>query len=987
MIIQLKPDTASFEGALFPSLPFPFHRSYYSTLKHLQKWLNRFPLSVGDSVFSTLILFFSLAKNKYLDHRTSKHLFRLVLSLHFMQKKILTSTTIESCQRHLKVRWFPTNLLFPFSSKPVLGCLVGFNVLDRCELFDEENIEMVLQKHFPEMQLVKESLYSHPSQIENVKLFYFEIEKKERLPFSLLERKCLENNLEEKLKNSIQILAPTVFMRYNEEEVYKNVLVLSQEITSADDLPQVHITLDQQSGKEIIFRVILVQVAPLHKITYADHILGCTIIVEHLLPVRHVEERGVEAHILRILIPRDSTLLRSDGSLNFYSARQKVVAALNNAIGEFRDYNGGILIKQQELLYALKEHISETASQDSELIETFFYGTVPLEKQIILEPWILSALFHHFWKHRKTLLDGDLRIHFDKKLTFLTVRCEDASLISLISDLFREECPKVHNLAYNFIESEGTFFNCVLLERNAVSEALIQTLQRTLSHWQQKKTNQKTLRIGFEHSIVSLDPRVGGEATSGELLKLLFEGLTRFSPSGQVENAVAAKIDISSDSKCYTFRLRPCFWNDGSTVSAHDFAYAWKKILSPDFKTAFASFFYSIKNAKEAKEGLVPIDHVGINALDDLTLKVELDHPTSYFLELTAHPLFSPVHRLIDQEHPEWPYQSEKNYPCNGPCQLKINNPNQNYQLIKNPLYRNAANTVWDRIVFTAIDPFQAMQAVQNQEIDWIGTPFGAWHPFYTPNQDSKIVSFPNQCVCWCLFNTTSYPFHNHKLRQAFGLVIDRALIVKDSPLPLTPAYSLLLPHYRESNYNLFPDQDIEKARKLLHEALKELGISLKDLDPINMIFHWKGLQQHTALCLEQQFKECLGIQCELHPLPWDTCFPRITEGKYQMGLMHWTSSVDDPIYTLNAFRFAQGGTNFTKWENHRFQKLLKLSEGELNLFKRSSYLMHAEEILREEMPALPLFYQPDQALVRTKLHISHQGPGRPYNVGELNFF
>ena len=58
-----------------------------------------------------------------------------------------------------------------------------------------------------------------------------------------------------------------------------------------------------------------------------------------------------------------------------------------------------------------------------------------------------------------------------------------------------------------------------------------------------------------------------------------------------------------------------------------------------------------------------------------------------YFLQLTAYPLYSPIHRVMDQQHPQWPYQCERNYPCNGPFQLKINQPAQGYQLIKNTLY------------------------------------------------------------------------------------------------------------------------------------------------------------------------------------------------------------------------------------------------------------------------------------------------------------
>ena len=85
------------------------------------------------------------------------------------------------------------------------------------------------------------------------------------------------------------------------------------------------------------------------------------------------------------------------------------------------------------------------------------------------------------------------------------------------------------------------------------------------------------------------------------------------------------------------------------------------------------------------------------------------------------------------------------------------------------------------------------------------------------------------------------------------------------------------------------------------------------------------------------------------------------------MGIMHWSSWVNDPIYTLNLFRNTHEG-NYTKWEHLEFQRFLELSEQEVNPFQRSSYLRKAEEILSREMPVIPLFHQSYQALVTPDL-------------------
>src|SRR3990167_6270925 len=125
----------------------------------------------------------------------------------------------------------------------------------------------------------------------------------------------------------------------------------------------------------------------------------------------------------------------------------------------------------------------------------------------------------------------------------------------------------------------------------------------------------RTVRVGFEYSILSLDPRIGGENASQALVSLLFEGLNRYDKDGYVELAIAETIEISSNGLEYIFKLQPSYWNDGSLLTAYDFEYAWKKILSPEFTTSFAYLFYSILGAKEAKEGKIPIDKVGIQVI------------------------------------------------------------------------------------------------------------------------------------------------------------------------------------------------------------------------------------------------------------------------------------------------------------------------------------------------------------------------------------
>lgn len=985
-MIDLRSDFEPTTEMISDAIPLNFHPSFFNVYEKLKKWMDRFPFAVDSSIFSDLTLLYLLAVKKFLDHRNPLHLYRLVLAMNVMQKKIMRQATFSSHQRHLEIRWIATQLTFPFACKPVLGCLIGFNLMDRYEVFDEENVILALKKYLPQLKFVKDSSYCHTSQHKNLKIFYFEIEKRDGTIFSLLEQTLLKNSLEQKVMKSIQPLAPAIFMGLNDEEIYKNILVLSQEIQSLHDLPQAYITLDQQTGKEIIFRINLVFISPFHRFSLKDRFFDSTFIPERVLTVRHIDNHPIQAHIFRLNLPRDVSLLRSDGSLDFYRARQKVVSLITNAVGEFRDYNGGILIKQQELLQGLKE-ASEISSRDSDLLESFFYSLMPLEKQATMQLESLVTMFNFFLEGRGEKLSKNslysFKMYQNEQDIFLFIHTDDSSLSSTISGVLQENSSVAIDIAYNIIDTkEGLFFNCILSCRDSNDvQKLIQDLQESVKKRHYKNSGSQILRIGFENLAVSLDPRIGGEGCSGDVLRLLFEGLTRFDQHGNVENAVAEKVEVSSNMKEYTFRLRQSFWNDGSLVSAHDFEYSWKKILSPDFKTAFAHFFYPIKNAKEAKVGKVSLDDIGIKVIDDRTLKVELVRPDSNFLHWTAHTIYSPVHRLVDLQHPQWPYQTEAYYPCNGPFQLKTNQPNQGLQLVKNSMYWDASKISWDQITLTKTNPAQALQAFRKQEIDWIGNPFGVWDDSYTPGPDDVVLTYPNSWVVWCVINTSSFPFNNRKLRQAIGYTINRHLLAQHKNLPLNPAFSPLLPYFLESQHALFPDFDIIKAKQLFEEGLEELKIKKESLPPITFVAPEKGLQKSTALGLKTQFKEYLNLDCDVKLLPWGALFNKMYKRDFQLGLFQWSSWVPDPVYTLNNFRSADRELNFSNWESEKYQKFIELSEHETNPFLSSSYLMKAEEVLVEEMPIVPLTYLPYQAITKKNIRINFREPFGPFNV------
>ncbi|MBA2368761.1 MAG: peptide ABC transporter substrate-binding protein [Candidatus Protochlamydia sp.] len=949
-----------------------FHASFYEVEKKVQCWLSRFSYPIDQSLVQDFYLFYLLASKKFLDHRFPSHLSNLFLSIHLMQKNLAQKVAFNPQELHVKIRWLPGTLKFPFSTRSVLGCLVGYNALDKYELFDEENLYLAFQKLYPDVRLVKESSYQHTSQNKYLKLHYFEVEKKDGSNFSLYQQNLLKNNIEERVRNSIQKLSPSTFMSRNGEETYRTIIALSNEIHSLEDLPQVSISLDEQTGKEIAFQVVLVHPAPFHNFSLKERFVECTFVPKRTNTVRHLENHPIQAHVFSLHLPRTSAFLRTDGSLDFNLARQKVVSLLHSAVGLFRDYNGGLLIKQQEYLKKFGESFKEI---DHDILEKFFYSITPLEKQVVLDQDLLCIFFKFFLENRKKKLGKSIDFNFTHSQNgeniLLFVKGNDSSLGDAISSFLDESLFLSQEITYSLLNTlEGTFFTAILLNPPAEKViSFIKNIKQKLKEWQKKINGKKVLKIGFEYMPVSLDPRIGGDTISANILSLLFEGLMRWDEKEQVVNGIARTIEISPDAKQYIFNLRQSFWNDGTTVTAHDFEYAWKKILSPDFKTSFAELFYPIKNAMKAKQGKISLESIGVQSIDDLTLKVQLEHPTPHFLQLTAQTIYSPIHRKIDQIRPQWTYECESNYPSNGPYQLKINQPNQGFQLIRNPFYWEANYSNWDQINLVHLTPSQALKAFHNDEVDWIGNPFGAFHSNFIPKKKGEAFVFPNTRVCWQVFNTACPPFNSPKIREAFSYAINRNEIISKAFLALNPAFSPFI--HRHANPNpetLFPEYNPSKAQELFKEALSQLDFSIKDFQPLTFIYHEGEIREYAANCIKIQLKKTLGVECALEPLPWNKLFNQMNSGNFQLGLVNWSESIDDPLYMLNYFRFSSA--NFAHWEHTDYQHLLNSSEQQINPFQRSSCLVKAEQLLRKEMPIVPIFYQPAQGLVKKNLQV-----------------
>ena len=225
----------------------------------IQVW-ERFPQEFDETLFERAELLFVLTSDEFKEQRLQKHLIRIIFTLFLIQKSLRKFVTLFGETSHLQFRLIQTTLKFPFGSKSVLGVLTGICLFDKQETFEEKHLLLAVQKFLPTLQIVKGSVIVHHDRGDSIRFVYAEFEKKEGGRFSCDEVSLLKKGLHVELQARVEKNIPALFMIRNEEEVMKNILILSRELDFSHEIPEIIINFEQQMSNALSFTVILVRV-------------------------------------------------------------------------------------------------------------------------------------------------------------------------------------------------------------------------------------------------------------------------------------------------------------------------------------------------------------------------------------------------------------------------------------------------------------------------------------------------------------------------------------------------------------------------------------------------------------------------------------------------------------------------------------------------------------------------------------------------------
>ncbi len=462
----------------------------------------------------------------------------------------------------------------------------------------------------------------------------------------------------------------------------------------------------------------------------------------------------------------------------------------------------------------------------------------------------------------------------------------------------------------------------------------------------------------------SLDPHIVTGIPEMRITKALFDGLVKLDPrEARPIPALAERWDISPDGRVYTFHLRTnAVWSTGEPITTADVVWSWFRALNPATAGDYAGQLFYIKGAEDWYNGKAKDpSQVGIQALDDHTLRVELNAPLAFFPDLCAFPTLAVVPRAVIEKYGDrWLHAQP--LPTSGAFTLGAWRVNDKVRLLRNPRYWDDADTASEIIdVLPTGSPNTSLNLYETGVADVV------WDKDLVPaelidvlKQRPDFHTFDYLGTYFYRFNVTKPPYHDARVRLAFAMVTDKSRITTK----LTKGGEKPAVHFVPdgvANYEAphGPSFDLEQARRLLAEAGYPGGKGFPRTTYTFASGSAGGARMHgkIAVELQQMWREALGVEVELRQIERKIFYSSQSRLEYDISASSWIGDYNDANTFLDLFT-SFSGNNRTGWKHARYDELIRQANLETDLTKRAGLFREAELILiTGEAPIVPLYF------------------------------
>jgi oligopeptide transport system substrate-binding protein len=466
----------------------------------------------------------------------------------------------------------------------------------------------------------------------------------------------------------------------------------------------------------------------------------------------------------------------------------------------------------------------------------------------------------------------------------------------------------------------------------------------------------------------SLDPHRARSTESMQILRDLFEGLTRLDHAAAPIPGAAGSWAVSEDGRTYTFKLRPNLrWSNGDALVAEDYVAGLRRLVDPATASQYAQVIDVIVNASDIVAGKQPPDALGVTAPDATTVVITLATPAPYLPGLMAHPSCSPLHRPSFRKLGDR-FARAGEQVSNGAFVLKEWLQGSFVQAVRNRHYWNDAANRIDGVKYLQIaDESAELRAYRAGELHMtVVVPRGQFD-WIRENLGAELHVAPQMSTYYYGFNLDRPKFQDVRVRRALSMVIDRERLA-NSVLRVgeLPAYGWVPPGVHDYQAQTFDyaatsmPQRIAEARQLLAAA----GYTRDK--PLDFELRFNNGEVHTqcAVAVASMWKEALGVTARLAGVEFKSMMQDIDRRDVDMYRLSWVGDYNDP-YTFLQYLRTGFGINLMHYTSREYDALLDSAALQIDVVKRRGLLEQAERTALADHPLIPLYFYVNKHLVK----------------------
>jgi oligopeptide transport system substrate-binding protein len=487
-----------------------------------------------------------------------------------------------------------------------------------------------------------------------------------------------------------------------------------------------------------------------------------------------------------------------------------------------------------------------------------------------------------------------------------------------------------------------------------------------------KSNAVRMLRRGLPGEPRTLDPQLADDTYSFPVLRDLFEGLTAEDRDGQILPGAAESWTVDETGTIYTFQLRAnAKWSDGERTVATEFVQGLRRAVDPQTASGSAALLAIIKGASDVIAGRKKVTDLGVTAIGESTVRIELEHPAPFVLQILSQPIAAPQHIRV-QANSGKSGPVDKTIVSNGPYILVSRVTGSFIELARNSQYWDASHVLIGRVRYinaeseaTEIREYVAGQVdmtstIPAPDLDRITQKYGA-----------EIQTAPILGTLYLALDVTEPPLRdNRDLRQALSMSVDRQLISDHVAIGVTPAYSFVAkgisgykpPEYEWSGWTR--DRQLAYARTLYARS----GYSEKKPLHITLYFNSGESIQRIMIAVAASWKQNLGVDTELVSDEFRVFLTgRKDRSRWDVARLGWYADYDDAASFLEVFS-RNSGQNDPGYMSPEFNNLIDAARIEANPDKRILTLQKSEEVLLSDYPIIPVYFYIQRRLVKPYL-------------------